>query len=155
MTAARDPAAGLSLIEVLVVLAIVGVMAGVTTLGLGALGQGAQGEAEASRLAARLQLAADEAMVSGTPLALVWDERAYRFLQWDGVDRAWKAAELGDLGTLHRLAAGLRLQPEGADGPVLITPDLPQPPVVLPLTDGAGGWRVAFDGFAASTTVGN
>ena len=49
MRRARD--AGVTLTEVLVALAIVGTMAGAALLGLGALGRGPSGEAEAMRLA--------------------------------------------------------------------------------------------------------
>ena len=72
------------------VLAIVGVMSGVTVLGLGALDRGGSGEAEAMRLADRLRLAADEALVTSVPLALVWDERGYRFLAWDAAGARWQ-----------------------------------------------------------------
>ena len=96
----RQREAGLSLVEVLVVLAIVGIMAGVTVLGLGALDRGASGEAEAMRLASRMRLAADEALVTSVPLALVWEEHGYRFLAWDpaGGDGTWQVAFDG-LGT--------------------------------------------------------
>jgi general secretion pathway protein H len=156
MTSRRDPAAGVSLIEVLVVLAIVGVMAGVTTLGLGALDRDARGAAEAARLADRLQLAADAAIASQVPLALVRDARAYQFVEWDAAVRRWRPSTEGDLGTRHGLPAGLRLEPDpGEAGPILITPDLPQPPLVLSVTDGAAGWPVAFDGVAAAVLGGD
>ena len=85
MTGRRHGEAGVSLVEVLVVLAIIGVMAGVGVLGLGAADRGARAEAEARRLADRLQLAADEVLVTGTPHALVWDAEGYRFLAWDRI----------------------------------------------------------------------
>ena len=71
------------------VLAIVGVMAGVGILGLGAADRGARAEAEAQRLADRLQLAADEVLVTGAPHALVWDAEGYRFLAWDRAGAGW------------------------------------------------------------------
>jgi general secretion pathway protein H len=156
VTPRRDRDAGVSLVEVLVVLAIVGIMAGVTTLGLGALDRGARSEAEALRLADRLQLAADEALVTGGPLALVWDDRGYRFLGWDAAGERWRASVQGDLGRRHELPAALRLAREdGGDGPVLIAPDLPQAPVVLAVAGGGVPGRVAFDGFAASAVAGD
>jgi len=155
VTGRRDPRSGFSLIEVLVVLAIVAVMTGASVLGLGALDRGAGPEAEAMRLADRLRLAADEVLVTPTPLALVWDASGYRFIAWDARDAAWRDHAQAALGTAHRLPASLRLgredQPER--NPILITPDLPRPPVVLRLADAggdAGAWRVSFDGFAAT-----
>ena len=56
--------AGLTLVEILVVLAIIGVMAGATVLAIGAGGGGVRTETEARRLASRLELAADETMVT-------------------------------------------------------------------------------------------
>jgi general secretion pathway protein H len=146
----RQPQAGLSLVEVLVVLAIVGVVSGVTVLGLGALDRGASGQAEAMRLASRLRLAADEALVTSVPLALVWEERGYRFLAWDAAGARWQGAPR-DLGRYHGLPAARRLVRDGGSGdPVLIAPDLPQPPTVFRISGGGGTWRIAFDGFGAA-----
>jgi general secretion pathway protein H len=77
----RDRQAGLTLIEMLVVLVIVAVMAGVAVLGLGSLDRGSRAEAEARRLADRLQLASDEVLVAGAPLAMLWDPGGYRFVR--------------------------------------------------------------------------
>ena len=57
----------MTLVEMLVVLAVVGVSAGVVVLGLGSLRRGDGAQAEANRLADRLKLAADEVLVSGNP----------------------------------------------------------------------------------------
>lgn len=151
---ARDPQAGVTLIEILVVLAIVAVGAGASMLALGALDGGSRAGAEALRLADRLRLAADEAMVTAAPLALQWDARGYRFLAWDAREAVWREAPQDLLGAAHRLPAALTLAREDAatPDPVLITPDLPQPPVVLRLAGGAADWRVSFDGFAAAAT---
>jgi general secretion pathway protein H len=147
----RQRDAGLSLVEVLVVLALVAVMSSVTVLGLGALDRGSSGEAEAMRLADRLRLAADEALVAAAPLALVWDERGYRFLAWNPADARWRPSMPRDLGRRHALPAPLRLSREGRDdGPVTIAPDLPQPPSFLRIAGGGATWRVAFDGINAA-----
>jgi general secretion pathway protein H len=145
----RDAQAGISLIEVLVVLAIVGVMTGATVIGLGALDRGGRAEAEARRLADRLELATDEALVTDTPLALVWDARGYRFLGWDGQAGAWAPAALPALGEPHALPAALRIEGD-EEAPVLIAPDLARSAVQLRVSGGDRGWRVAFDGFATS-----
>lgn len=151
MTARRDPLAGVSLIEVLVVLAIVAVMTGASVLGLGVLDRGARPEAEALRLADRLRLAADEALVTLAPLALVWSDRGYRFIVWDARTATWRDHSQAALGATHRLPPELSLAREdlGARDPILITPDLPQPPVTLRVDGEAGAFRVSFDGFAA------
>ena len=84
----RDPEAGLTLLEVLVALAIMGLMTGVAMLGLGMTDRGDRAEAEAMRLADRLRLASDDALLSSGVLALVWDDRGYRFLRWDARPKA-------------------------------------------------------------------
>lgn len=148
----RKREAGITLVEVLVVLAIVGLMTGASVIGLGVLGRGDRPEAEARRLAQRLDLAADEVLVTSRPLALLWDARGYRFAGWDAGSGDWTAAPPPALAGRHDLPAALRLAmgERGDEIPVRITPDLPQPPVVLDLEGANGGWRVGFDGFSAT-----
>jgi general secretion pathway protein H len=143
--------AGMTLVEVLAVLAIVGVTTGATVLGLGALGRGVGGETEAMRLADRLQLAADEAIATSAPLALVWTDRSYEFAAWDPLGSGWHPSRRRELAS-HVLAAGLRLERPGKRGeaPILIGPDLPGPPVELHVVGGGAGWRVGFDGVRGS-----
>ncbi len=153
MTAAahrRDARAGLSLIEVLVVLAIIGTAAGASLLGAGLLDRGGA-ETEARRLADRLQLAADEAIVTSRPMALVWDARGYRFVEWDAAAGRWQESVRFALGPRHALPPALRLEPSDTAeiAPVLIAPDLPEPAAALRLVGEAQSWAVTFDGFAA------
>ena len=152
MTVRRDGEAGVTLVEVLVVLAIVGVMAGVAVLGLGATDRGARAEAEARRLADRLELAADEALVTGTPHALVWDAEGYRFLAWDRAESEWTDAPQPLLGRAHDLAGGLALEDEisQASGTLLIAPEMAEAPAELRIGGGAAPWRVRVHGFSAA-----
>lgn len=145
--------AGISLVEVLVVLAIIGLMTGASLITLGALGRGDRPEAEALRLAQRLGLAADEVLVTSTPLALVWDARGYAFAGWDAASGDWTGRPIAALAGRHELPAALRLERTdgGGEAPVRIAPDLPQAQVTLDLRGADRGWRVAFDGFSAST----
>ena len=73
---------GITLIEMLVVLAVIGVATGATMLGVNASDRSSRAQSEAVRLANNLSLGVDEAMVSGTPLALIWDQDGYRFVAW-------------------------------------------------------------------------
>ena len=153
VTRGRDPQAGLTLIEVLVVLAIVGVMAGVTVLGLGALDRGARAEAEAMRLADRLQLASDAALTSGAPLALVWDAGGYRF---DAL--GCRPPRPGGRASRVCSARATRCPPRcrligdasGGTPPLLITPERPQAPVELRIAGDDAVWAVRFDGVGAT-----
>lgn len=152
MTPPRHPEAGLTLIEVLVVLAIIGVMAGVSVLSLGALDRGARAETEAMRLADRMQLASDEALTSNTTLTLVWTARGYRFDRWDAAGAVWRRIDRGPLGVARALPGALRLQRrDGLDpAPVEIAADLPQATTELVIAGVGVAWAVVFDGFSAA-----
>lgn len=121
---------GLTLVEMLVVLAIMAVVAGLATLGLGA-GDGAGAEAEARGLAAALEGAADDAMLAGAPRVLVADRRGYAV---DGAPRR-------DLPLDMRLTAPERLaiRADGAGATATLVVSAP-----------AGDWTIAFDGAAAT-----
>jgi general secretion pathway protein H len=142
----------MTLVEALVVLAIVGITTGATVLGLGSLGRGARSETEAMRLADRLQLAADEAIATAAPLALVWSAGGYEFVAWDPIGGGWNPSRRRELGRRHDLPAALRLERPGArdKAPILIAPDLPQPPLELRITGGGTEWRVALDGIQSA-----
>ena len=71
----------MTLVEMLAVLAIIGVAAGTTVLGIGAATRAPSVESEARRLSTRLQSVADEAMVSDRPVAFTWDAKSYAFLR--------------------------------------------------------------------------
>ena len=152
MIGPRDGEAGVSLVEILVVLAIVGLVAGVGVLGLGAVDRGARAEAEARRLADRLQLAADEVLVTGTPHALIWDADGYRFLAWDRAGASWAGAPQPLLGRAHELAGALVIEREGSspDGTLMITSEMAPAPAELRIAGSSTPWQVRFDGFAAA-----
>ncbi|MDO6413611.1 prepilin-type N-terminal cleavage/methylation domain-containing protein [Sphingomonas sp. BIUV-7] len=137
--------AGLTLVEMLIVLAMIGVMAGAVVLAVGRSGGGGA-QAEARRLATRLALAADETMVTDTPLAIDWDARGYRFLGWNGT--AWVASRTPALEP-HKLPAGLSLDAAGAH-PLLIGGDGGGATLDAHLKARDEAWRVRFDGVNAT-----
>ncbi len=73
--AARPP--GFTLIEMLVVLALIGLLAGMAVLSAGA--SGSTVEREARRLSVTLRLAADESRLQGRVLGLRFDSRGYSY----------------------------------------------------------------------------
>lgn len=131
---------GLTLIEMLVVLAIIGVIAGATVLGVGAATRGPSVEAEAKRLANDLQLAADEAMVDDQRVAMIWDERSYAFVRGDARNTPER----------HRLAAGIRMNMGDARQPLPIGVDGSGIPAMAGLRSESERWMVAYDGLIAS-----
>lgn len=141
----RSRREGMTLVEILVVLTIVGVMAGVVTLGVGLGDRGLSVESEANRLADRLRLAADDVLVTRRPLALAFDGEGYGFVR--GADQA--AGVTDALAERHSLPAGVRLVGLGVSSPLVIDPDGAVPVAAFGLAKGDRRWRVEFDGLNA------
>lgn len=144
-TMGRARREGMTLVEILVVLSIVGVMAGVVSLGVGLGDRGLGVESEANRLADRLRLAADDVLVTRRPLALAFDGEGYRFVR--GTDQA--AGVTDALAERHSLPAGVRLVGLGVASPLVIDPDGAAPMAAFGLARGDRRWRVEFDGLNA------
>lgn len=149
----RSSQAGVTLVEVLVVLVLIGVMAGVVGLSLGPANRGSASAQEAQLLTARLNRAADEAVLSGSPVALIWTEVTYRFVVLDNA--AWVAHPIAVLGTPHELGNGLRFSGEAAAGGhfVVLASLRPAGGAALELTldDRVRAQSVVFDGAIAQT----
>ena len=141
----RGDRAGMTLVEILVVLAIVGVMAGVVVLGVGVGDRGMGVETEANRLADRLRLAADDVLVTRRPLSLAFDGEGYGFVRSD----AGTAGVVDALAERHALPDGVRMVGLGVASPVSIDPDGAQPVAAFGLAKGDRRWRVTFDGLNA------
>ena len=73
----RHAEAGLTLIEMLVVLVIIGIATSVIMLSVNMVGRDRLAEDEATRLAAQLTMAVDEGLVSREKLALFWTPSGY------------------------------------------------------------------------------
>ncbi|MBO9379370.1 type II secretion system protein GspH [Sphingomonas histidinilytica] len=144
---ARGGESGMTLVEMLAVLAIIAVAAGATVLGIGAATRAPGVEAEARRLASRLQSVADEAMVSDRPVALSWDEKGYAFTGWDG--RGWQTGT-DEAHARHRLPAGIRLDMGRRTPPLLLGVDGTGVPATIGLRSGKDRWLVVYDGLSAS-----
>lgn len=134
---ARHADRGFTLVEMLAVLAIVGVSVGATMLGLGVATRRASTEAEARRLAARIRLAADDAMVTGQPIAFAWNGARYAFTgaTLDGASFA-----------PHALPAGMRLDLGRAAGSIPLGADGAGGAIEARLSGAADSWIVRYDG---------
>lgn len=143
---AIDRDAGFTLLEMLIVLAIIAVMAGAVTLGIGSVTRAPSVETEARRLATRLQAAADDAMLGDRMVAFTAQKNGYGFAIFapDGTMVARTDETMG----FHKLPAGmvvtLDVQP-----PVVLGIDGSGKPMSALVESGAQRWLVTFDGLTA------
>ena len=148
MQAASDPSsvtdAGMSLVEIVVALAIVGVMTGVAVISMGASDRSAGPEIEARRLAARMDLAADLALIEGNQINLVWDENGYSFTQVEAAK-----ARVSSFGERHELGSGLQLAGPSAIGSIPIQDNSGATVASFVVQGRDAGWKVDFDGLSA------
>lgn len=152
----RDGQAGMTLVEVLVVLSIIGVATAATVLSLQGADRASRSEAEARRLAQNINLAVDEAFVDGAPLALVWDAHGYRFVAWSPQAQAWGPSSTPILAR-HDLTPILSLERQGIEGApaVMISSTAGSPATDFTVSGTLPAWHVRFDGFSASADVGD
>lgn len=143
----RDAELGMTLIEMMAVLAIIGITAGATVLGIGAATRGPSVEAEARRFAARLQSVADEAMVEDHGRALTWDANSYGFLKWNG--RGWQS-DGEERHASHRLPAGIDIMITPAKPPLPLGAEGSGMPAVATIRSGQDRWMIVYDGLTAS-----
>jgi general secretion pathway protein H len=93
-------AGGFSLIELLVVIVILGIMAGMAVLSIGVLRADDPAQIEARRLTALMETLAEEALVQGRDYGVEFFEDGYRFLAWDPDSGLW--SEIQDDVVLRR-----------------------------------------------------
>lgn len=100
---------GFTLIEIVVVTAIIGILAGLVVLSIGDGGGRRQVEREARRLATVLELASDMAVRNGTELGVRVEPTEYRFFHLE--DEKWQPIDDSRRGLdRHSLAEGVRLR---------------------------------------------
>jgi len=146
--ARRGDDQGLTLIEMLVVLAIIAVIASVSVLAIGS-GEGLDGRAESKRLEARLQLAADHTMIEDRQLALAVSATGYGFLERDANGGEWHTSTLPSLSQAHRLPKGVELRVAGGESIFPLGADAAGQGFSLTVVDENRSWTVDFDGMTA------
>ncbi len=135
----RHGQSGVTLIEMMIVLAVIGVATGAATLGLGALARDDAVEQQARRMATVIGLAVDDALISGQTRMLTWDAQGYR---------------VGD-GAAQVLVQPVTLaRADGRADAVALSADATTPATEFVLQDGNTIWRVAFDGLSAAVVPG-
>jgi general secretion pathway protein H len=86
-------AAGFSLIELLVVIVILAIMAGMVLISMGTLRSVEPAETEARRLTALLELLGEEALVQGRDYGVEFFADGYRFLSFDPDSGLWSVVQ--------------------------------------------------------------
>lgn len=151
-TRTRGNDSGVTLIEMLVVLTLIGVGAAVVTFALPSGVTLRTVEQEVTLLKARLNLVAERSLIEGRQYRMEWTSTGYGFETQDGGE--WRKVADGSLAAIHVFEQGLMLTDGDGmrDGKLSITPDL------LPSIDGVYHFEieagsisrgVTFDGAAA------
>ncbi|WNO54789.1 prepilin-type N-terminal cleavage/methylation domain-containing protein [Stakelama saccharophila] len=144
----RPAERGMTLMEMLIVLAIIGVAAGAVSLGIGAATRAPSAEAEAHRLATRLQAAADDAMLGDRMIAFTARDHGYGFATFDG--GAW-VPRTDDATGFHTLPGGMVIR-LSARPPIILGVDGSGQPLTATIESGDQHWVVRYDGMTATAT---
>jgi len=142
----RPGEAGLTLVEMLIVLAIVGIAAGAVALGIGAATRAPSVESEARRLAGRLQAAADDAMLGDKAVAFTVQPHGYGFA--DAVGGGF-APRRGEAFGYHELPGGM-VMTLNVNPPVVLGVDGVGEPLSAVIESGGQRWLVTYDGMTAT-----
>lgn len=152
MAERRGGDTGVTLIEVLVVLSLVAVSAGVVTFALPSAPSQKSIAQEVNALIARLNLITEKALVEGQHFKFYWDQTAYGFQVW--AEQDWYT--LSDLSFRGDESVGsdISFSDQRGDqrGEITITPNLlPQEFGILELevSSGSDTRLILFDGLSA------
>jgi len=149
---ARLADAGVTLIEVLVVLVLVAVMAGTVALSVGNGGRGDNAGREADLLVARLNRAADEVILTGKPMRFDWRAQDYGFRVLQGAE--WVPHPIALLRENHVLPSAIRFSE--VSGSTVLTDDMRLEAgkvlALVMLKNGSVAEQVTFDGINAART---
>jgi general secretion pathway protein H len=113
--------AGFTLLELLVVVAIIGLLAQAVTLSLGTLGNDREIEQETRRLGSVIDLLHEEALMQSRDYGLMLTETGYRFYAFDYATAQWFVPPGDRLLEPHRLPPqlSLTLELDGRNVPLL------------------------------------
>lgn len=122
--------AGFTLLEMLVVVAIIGIVITFAVLAIGGDRRAEELERESRQFAELLRLAEEQAVLRGEEWAVQIEPEQYRFLVYG--DKGWEVLEGDDLFRMRELAEDTRLELELESRDVeLETSDEPKPTLIL------------------------
>jgi general secretion pathway protein H len=140
----------MTLVEMLIVLAIIGVAAGGVALGIGAATRAPSVESEARRFAGRLEAAGDDAMLGDRMVALTVDASGYGFTKVASDGLIPKGTPKLDY---HALPAGVAMTLDQTP-PLVLGVDGLSKPLTATLATGDQSWTVRYDGLRANVQRG-
>lgn len=140
--------AGMTLIEMLIVLVVIGIAAGAVSLGIGSATRSPTAETEARRFATQLQAAADDAMLGDRMVALTVTPNGYGFSVWGGT--GW-VPKPGEAFAYHRMPSGMVMTLDKVP-PVILGVDGAGEPMNATVRFGSQLWQVRYDGMTAHAT---
>lgn len=148
----RRPDAGVTLVEMLVVLAILGTAVGAAMLAIPQKTDDPSAMREAQLLQTRLVTALDTSMATLRPARMVWEADGYAFEEWDGSE--WRSHLSPVLSERHILPGSVTLEDTGT---LAISPDVlpPKGGTIELVLRGASRVRLRYDGFAATLETGS
>lgn len=97
--------AGFTLVEILIVIVIIGALAGMTVVNLGGSGRGPELEREARRIHAIMRMASDESILESVEMGFLLDQNLYRIVRYDAETGRWNRADNPEFGD-HIIAEG-------------------------------------------------
>ncbi len=84
---------GMTLIEILVVVLIIGILASIATLSIGLLGEDRELERESGRLGDAIALLQEQAQLEGRDYGIFLEPTRYEFYRFDSFEQRWKPVE--------------------------------------------------------------
>jgi general secretion pathway protein H len=141
--------AGFTLVELLMVVAIIGLAAGAVVLSVPDPRPSVAEDAE--RFAARLSRAREEAILSNRPVAVDATAAGYDFMVFDGA--AWSALEEGPFRP-EAWTAGTTVEPSAAPVRIVFDPTGVADPAAMTLTRERHSRTIAVDGAGEVTLAG-
>ncbi|MFD1786590.1 prepilin-type N-terminal cleavage/methylation domain-containing protein [Sphingomonas floccifaciens] len=138
----------MTLVEMLIVLAIIGIASGGVALAIGSATRAPSVESEARRFATRLEAAGDDAMLGDRMIALTVDDSGYSFTKVASDGVIPKGTPKLDH---HTLPGGVAMTLDQAP-PLLLGLDGLSKPLTATLTSGSQVWVVRYDGLTSTVT---